>query len=277
MLFRSEGLTAGERRVQVEAPGFRTATAAVEAGTTTGAVNIVLERPPGSVHLVVVGPDGPVEDAQARFSGPEEMPPLSVERGEQDLILSPGRWQVVVSSPGYGVQSREVLVSPERGAPLRVEVTLAPVRPAAGVLGIPVICTEQYVKGLGHTVPEVRDALPAGAFVAEKTRFSALVDPVRSHLRSLHRPHVLVCGVEAHVCVLQSVLDLVGAGWTVFHATDAISAGQSDQVAPAFRRMERAGALPTGTLGAMYEWMADAAHPSFRDVLAIAKQVRKEG
>jgi hypothetical protein len=87
---------------------------------------------------------------------------------------------------------------------------------------------------------------------------------------------VLVCGVEAHVCVLQSVLDLVAAGWTVFYATDAISSGQVDQVAPAFRRMERAGALPTGTLGAMYELMGDAAHPAFKDILALAKQVQKE-
>ena len=87
---------------------------------------------------------------------------------------------------------------------------------------------------------------------------------------------VLVCGVEAHVCVLQTVLDLAGAGWTVFHATDAISAGQPDQVAPAFRRMERAGALPSGTLGAMYELVADAADPRFRDILALAKQVAKE-
>jgi nicotinamidase-related amidase len=85
-----------------------------------------------------------------------------------------------------------------------------------------------------------------------------------------------VCGVEAHVCVLQTVLDLVGAGWTVFHATDAISAGQPDQVAPAFRRMERAGALPSGTLGAMYELVSDAADPRFRDILALAKQVGKE-
>lgn len=146
---------------------------------------------------------------------------------------------------------------------------------AAGVLGMPVICTEQYVRGLGHTVPTVRDALPATAHVVEKTRFSALVPGVREALRTHRRPAVLVCGVEAHVCVLQSVLDLVAAGWTVFHATDAISAGQPDQVEPAFRRMERAGSLPTGTLGAMYELVADAADVRFKDILALAKQVRK--
>jgi nicotinamidase-related amidase len=141
---------------------------------------------------------------------------------------------------------------PTIAAAERVAANSALLARAAGVLGMPVICTEQYVRGLGHTVPVVREAL-------------------RTH----RRPAVLVCGVEAHVCVLQSVLDLVAAGWTVFHATDAISAGQADQVEPAFRRMERAGSLPTGTLGAMYELVGDAADVRFKDILALAKQVRK--
>ena len=164
---------------------------------------------------------------------------------------------------------------PTIAAAPRIEANCAILSRAAGILGMPVICTEQYVRGLGHTVPAVRDALPAGTEVVEKTRFSALVDGVRSRLRAERRPTVLVCGVEAHVCVLQTVLDLVAAGWTVFYATDAIASGQADQVEPAFRRMERAGALPTGTLGAMYELVGDASHPSFRELLALAKQVQK--
>ena len=157
----------------------------------------------------------------------------------------------------------------------RVETNCALLARAAGVLGMPVICTEQYVRGLGRTVDTVREALPATTEVIEKTQFSALVDGVRAALRTQRRPTVLVCGVEAHVCVLQTVLDLVAAGWTVFYATDAISAGQVDQVEHAFRRMDRAGALPTGTLGAMYELIGDASHPSFRDILELAKRVPK--
>jgi nicotinamidase-related amidase len=164
---------------------------------------------------------------------------------------------------------------PTIAAAPRVEANCALLAQAAGIMGIPVICTEQYVRGLGPTVATVRNALPATAEVIEKTRFSALVDGVRATLRTQRRPTVLVCGVEAHVCVLQSVLDLVASGWTVFHVTDAISAGQPDQVDPAFRRMERAGALPTGTLSSMYELLGDASHPLFRDILPIAKQVPK--
>lgn len=174
------------------------------------------------------------------------------------------------------VDVQERLMPTIAAAP-RVEANCATLARAAGMLGIPVICTEQYVRGLGHTAAAVREALPAGTAVIEKTRFSAVTDEVRALLRGHARPNVLVCGVEAHVCVQQSVLDLCAGGWNAFLATDAISAGQADQVAPAFRRMERAGAVPSGTLGAMYELLADAAHPKFRDLLQLAKLVPKNG
>lgn len=148
---------------------------------------------------------------------------------------------------------------------------------AAPLLGMPVIVTEQYVRGLGATVPTVRDALPSDAMIVEKTQFSAVVDAVRARLQALRRSTVIVCGVEAHVCVLQSVLDLCGGGWSVFHATDAISSGQPDQIEPAFRRMERAGALPTGVLSALYELMGDAQHPRFRECLQLVKGLDLRG
>lgn len=144
---------------------------------------------------------------------------------------------------------------------------------AAPLLGVPVIATEQYVRGLGHLVPQVRAALTPEALVVEKTRFSALTPEVRDALRASHRPAVLVCGVEAHVCVLQTVLDLCAGGWMAFYATDAISSGQPNQIEPAFRRMERSGAIPTGVLSAMYELMGDATHPRFKECLALAKQL----
>jgi nicotinamidase-related amidase len=166
---------------------------------------------------------------------------------------------------------------PTIAAARRVEANCAILARAAGALGMPVVCSEQYVKGLGHTVAAVRGALPAGAAVIEKTRFSAAVPETLAALAASGRRGVLVCGVEAHVCVLQTVLDLRAAGHPVFHATDAISSGQADQVPHAFRRMEQAGAVPTGTLGAMYELVADAADPRFREILSLAKQVEKDG
>lgn len=153
----------------------------------------------------------------------------------------------------------------------------------AGVLGLPTVVTEHYVKGLGPTVPDVAACFPrddpddpARFALVEKTRFSAYVPGVADALRRFERPNVLVCGIEAHVCVLQAVLDLQEAGYRSFFATDAISAGQRDQIAPAFRRMEAAGAVPTGVVSAMYELMEGAHHPRFKDCLAIAKQVHFE-
>jgi nicotinamidase-related amidase len=144
----------------------------------------------------------------------------------------------------------------------------------ADALGMPAIVTEQYVKGLGHTVPAIRERIRPGTPVIEKTRFSGAVPEVLRHLDERSIGSVLLCGVEAHVCVLQTALDLLAGGRQVFLATDAISSGQHDQVHPAFERMQRAGAVLSGTLGATYELLGDAADPSFKRCLTIVKSVR---
>jgi len=145
---------------------------------------------------------------------------------------------------------------------------------AAEALGLPAIVTEQYPKGLGPTVPEVAEHIGTDVPVIEKTRFSAITTEVDAHVRESGCRTVLVCGIEAHICVLQSVLDLRAAGRDVFFVTDAISAGQPGQIPYAFRRMEAAGAVPTGILSALYELMADKRHPAFARCLALAKAVR---
>jgi len=147
---------------------------------------------------------------------------------------------------------------------------------AAAELALPVIVTEHYPQGLGRTVAPVREALPSGTPIFEKTRFSAFVPEVANAIHRLGRPNALLCGLEAHVCVMQTALDLLASGVQSFHLTDAIGAGQPLQIPPAMRRIERAGSLPTGTLSAIYELMADARHPAFRACLALAKQVRPE-
>ncbi len=144
----------------------------------------------------------------------------------------------------------------------------------AGVLGIPVAVTEQYVKGLGHTVKPIAEAVPPETPVFEKTRFSACVEPVRDWLQATGRANVLICGIEAHVCVLQTGLDLLHLGKLVFAVSDAISAGEADQIAPAIRRLERAGAVVTGCVSATYELLRDAADPRFRQCLSLVKEIR---
>jgi len=115
------------------------------------------------------------------------------------------------------------------------------------VLEIPSIVTEQYVQGLGRTVDTVAEAMPDPSWRIEKTRFSALIDLVDERLQAWRRQTVLLCGIEAHVCVLQTAIDLLSTGRQVFVCTDAISA--------------------------MYELMGDARHPAFRQCLELAKAI----
>ena len=156
----------------------------------------------------------------------------------------------------------------------RVVANVASALEVARLLGIPAIVTEQYRKGLGPSAPAVARAAEGHATIVEKTRFSAVVPAVDAFLAAHRRDEVLVCGVEAHVCILQTTLDLLATGRQPYLLTDAISAGRPDQVAPAYRRMERAGAVPTGLLGAAYEMLGDAGHPRFRDVLGVVKTLR---
>lgn len=143
----------------------------------------------------------------------------------------------------------------------------------AGVLRMPFLVTEQYPRGLGRTVEPVAAAMPDPSQRVEKTRFSAAVELVEDRLSDWRCSSILIAGIEAHVCVLQTVLDLQASGRQVFVATDAVSASQRDQIEPALARMQRAGAIPTGVMSAMYELLVDANHPAFRDCLELAKRI----
>ncbi|MHC4948158.1 MAG: isochorismatase family protein [Planctomycetota bacterium] len=145
----------------------------------------------------------------------------------------------------------------------------------AAELGIPYLVTEQYPRGLGRTVPTVESAMTDVSRRVEKTRFSALVDVVAEKLAAWRSGNVLVCGIEAHVCVLQTVLDLQASGRQAWVISDAISAGQRDQIGPALRRMEAAGAVVTGVISAMYEMLGGNDHPRFRACLELAKAVEQ--
>ncbi len=144
----------------------------------------------------------------------------------------------------------------------------------ANALSIPVIVTEQSPQSLGTTTPEITQHLLPNTPVFSKTRFSAHTSDVTAQLRTLKRSHILICGIEAQVCVLQTVLDLAANGRQPFFVTDAISATDVSQIAPAFRRMERANAICTGTLSAMYELLQDARHPNFKACLDLAKRIQ---
>lgn len=136
----------------------------------------------------------------------------------------------------------------------------------AGALGVPVRITEQYPKGLGRTVPEVLASLPEGAGPLEKACFSA----VQADGFGLEgRDQALVCGVEAHVCVSQTALDLLDQGVEVQVVEDAVSSRFDRDKEAGLRRMERAGAVRTTVETALFELLGRAGTEEFKRVQGL--------
>jgi len=139
----------------------------------------------------------------------------------------------------------------------------APLVRGAELLGVPVKVTEQYPKGLGETVPEVSQALPEGVAPIEKLCFSA-AEAEGFDLEG--RDQVLVCGVETHVCVNQTVLDLLGSGAQVQVAEDAVGSRFADSKRVGLHKMERAGAVLTSVETALFELLGVAGTDEFKAV-----------
>jgi nicotinamidase-related amidase len=142
---------------------------------------------------------------------------------------------------------------------------------AANMLKIPVIASEQYPKGLGRTVPELA-GLVSEADRYEKMEFSCYAKgPIRAALAGAKRPQVVLAGIEAHVCVLQTALELSEAGSAVFVATDATASRRPESRETAFRRMAAAGIALVTLEMVLFEWLRSAADPDFR---AVSKLIR---
>ena len=140
----------------------------------------------------------------------------------------------------------------------------------AEVLGLPVVATEQYPQGLGPTVPELAERLGE---VPSKLTFSCGGCPeIFSDLegRGVHK--LLLCGLEAHVCVQQTALDLLAHGWRVYVAVDAVGPRFEIDYRTALGRMDSAGATLTTTEAALFEWCRVAGTPEFNQISRLARQ-----
>lgn len=142
---------------------------------------------------------------------------------------------------------------------------------AAARLGVPTVVSEQYPKGIGHTVAPLRE-LASPESTLEKVHFSCGADPaLRERLATLTRPQVIVAGMEAHVCVLQTVLDLAGQGYKVFVVADACSSRDPRNADAAFERMRRNGIEIVTTEMVVFEWLHRAATPEFKELMSLIK------
>jgi nicotinamidase-related amidase len=138
----------------------------------------------------------------------------------------------------------------------------------AKVVDIPIVVTEQYPKGLGHTVPEVAEHLPDGVEPIEKLCFSA---PEAEGFDLAGRDQALVCGIETHVCVNQSVLDLLDEGVEVHVAQDAVGSRSTDNWELGLHKVERAGAVLTSVETALFELLGAAGTDEFKQVQGLIK------
>lgn len=142
---------------------------------------------------------------------------------------------------------------------------------AAAALGVPVLASEQYPKGIGHMVPPVAELLPDGA-VVEKLNFSCLADAnFAERFVALGRRQAVVVGLEAHVCVLQTAEQLLAAGTEVFVVADAVSSRAEASHALALRRLEADGARIVTTEMVVFEWLGRAGTQAFRELSRLIK------
>ncbi|MBL8430506.1 MAG: hydrolase [Dechloromonas sp.] len=138
-------------------------------------------------------------------------------------------------------------------------------------LGVPTFVSEQYVKGLGPSLEAVRTAAVDAHFF-EKTHFSCAAEPgVVDLLRAAKRPQIILTGTEAHVCVLQTALGLLAAGFEVYLVADAASSRTPDNRTAAIERMRAAGIGIVTTEMVLFEWLHQAGTADFRRLLPLIK------
>jgi nicotinamidase-related amidase len=144
----------------------------------------------------------------------------------------------------------------------------------AKALDVPIAVSEQYPKGLGHTVDILNQEI-GNAPVFEKTSFSCWRDDgLRKHFTAHHdggRPQVIIAGIEAHVCVAQTAIDLAQAGFGVFVVADAVSSRMEASVAVALTRMGQSGIEVINTEMAVFELLGKAGTPEFKTLSRLIK------
>jgi nicotinamidase-related amidase len=187
--------------------------------------------------------------------------PLTLARNPE--LMSRGDTGLLV------IDVQEKLLPSISGGP-RVAWNIRRLIDAAKALGLPITGTEQYPKGLGPTIGDLAERLGP---MPSKLTFSAggcpgLLEAIKD--RGIHK--ILVCGIEAHVCVQQTVLDLLGDGWRVYVAVDAVGSRFEIDCRTALERMDSAGATLTTTEAAMFEWCEAAGTPEFKEISRLARE-----
>ncbi|HEY7546314.1 MAG TPA: hydrolase [Blastocatellia bacterium] len=153
-----------------------------------------------------------------------------------------------------------------------VSVRIAKAVQGARLMEVPIIVTEQYPKGLRHTAEEIIPHLTSESKVIEKICFSSCgADEFQAELISRNIKQALVCGIEAHICVTQTVLDLLARGVEVHLLVDCITSRKRESKEIALARLTQSGAVPSNLEMALFELMRTADSPQFKAVQSLIK------
>ncbi|MEE2767551.1 MAG: hydrolase [Pseudomonadota bacterium] len=143
---------------------------------------------------------------------------------------------------------------------------------ACDALQIPVLMTEQYPKGLGETEPSLLDKLPSSAERFDKTGFSCCAaEGFMESLEQTGRKQVVLVGQEAHVCVLQTAVELTQAGYAVFVAEDSVCSRKQEHRFFALERMREADVTISNYESVLFEWLRDSRHPNFKELSQLIR------
>lgn len=143
---------------------------------------------------------------------------------------------------------------------------------AAKILEIPTIISEQYPKGLGETVVQVKQNLAENATVFQKTAFSLLKEEgFLEKLKSYNKKQIVICGIETHVCVHQTVADLISEGFDVYVVKDACASRNKYEFKQGIERMQSNGAKISCLEIVLFEWLKTSKHPQFKEIQSLIK------
>jgi nicotinamidase-related amidase len=138
-------------------------------------------------------------------------------------------------------------------------------------LGIPVLVTQQYTRGLGETIAPIRELFPGNDYI-EKTAFSCCDDPgFMKQLEGLKRKFIVITGIESHVCVLQTTIDLLHAGYVPVVVEDCVSSRKENDKKQAIRRMHREGAVITTYESILFELLRFSGTEEFKQISKLVK------
>lgn len=134
----------------------------------------------------------------------------------------------------------------------------------AHIVGIPILVSEQYPKGLGATVPQLKPHIPADA-IMEKLHFSCMsADNCKKNIEDTGCQQIIIAGIETHVCVLQTALELIDNGKDVFIVADAVSSRKTQDMELALLRMRDVGVNVVSKEMVLFEWIKQAGTPLFK-------------